>query len=365
MSSQVYSLVLRWSWSAKYHTVECFTSDKTVEDFKKALIDLSGPKGSWAFAIEVTTREIEAKEAKGDDNYHYQAYLHMGNTKRRAKAVGAELGKLFPGIEVQPESSNGHCKKAAKAYCVKADHTLHRGPWTSVQEKAKVPDEFKRLVHEPSSAWAIAFFWLIKNRPDLRGRTVNWIFDEEGHSGKTEFVAYLRQEGFGTLSLDNAINMRDQILKMGYKHGYFFDLSRSKDGKTFDMCAVYQVLEELSNGYVRSGKYEGGELLFKPPFVAVMANYMPESDRMTADRIRVYQIDLEDFSLIMPKPVPLWMEKRKAAFKSHLENFKGKPYDPSMAKAYKEQDTAAYRDSFYSSSSSSSSTPPLRLPPSC
>ena len=54
----------------------------------------------------------------------------------------------------------------------------------------------------------------------------------------------------------------------------------------------YGALEQLKNGMIYSGKYEGGTCLFDNPHVIVFANEPPKIEKMSLDRWKI--IDLNE-----------------------------------------------------------------------
>jgi hypothetical protein len=53
----------------------------------------------------------------------------------------------------------------------------------------------------------------------------------------------------------------------------------------------YGLLEQLKNGLVMSGKYEGGTFAFPSPHVIVMSNQEPDYEKFSLDRWKVINLD--------------------------------------------------------------------------
>lgn len=289
--AQVYKFDIRWSWCADYGTQEEFREKRP--DLEASFKTLMGKKGGYAFALESTARDLDSKESKGGDNLHYQCYLHVSD-KRRPHTLGGQLGMEYPGIRVAPVSINGI--ESFKKYVVKKDHTLVDGPWTSKPQEA----DLELKAPTKSLPWQRAVVKAIKE--SVEKRSIHWLYDPIGHSGKSDLITYLEVNNLAeTLGFDTATNLRNMIVKSGAKRAYFFDLVRTKD-KGMDMNSIYCLLEELSNGIVRSGKYEGTKLKMTPPHLWVFSNYPPESGKLTGDRIKLYKIHENTFDLMPPPP---------------------------------------------------------------
>lgn len=67
-----------------------------------------------------------------------------------------------------------------------------------------------------------------------------------------------------------------------------FDLTRTtEDGS---VSVVYEVLEQLSNGFICSGKYDSTSLFVQPLHLIVFSNFAPDRSTMSADRWNVHHI---------------------------------------------------------------------------
>jgi hypothetical protein len=56
----------------------------------------------------------------------------------------------------------------------------------------------------------------------------------------------------------------------------------------------YGAIEQIKNGLVFSGKYEGAQLVFNCPHIFVFANVPPDESKMSLDRWNVRYIDCND-----------------------------------------------------------------------
>lgn len=297
-NGQVYTFSFCWNYSVKY--------GMSLEDFKskhkelcETLKSVAGKKGRFIFQLECTERSEEEREgAGGYDNWHYQGYLKVSN-KRRPRTVGAELGEGFPGIQFNVCSTNG--QSALRDYCMKRDGSYRAGPWCEEGE-VKVKEEYKGD-DLPSSLypWQDSISKIVVTKPD--DRTINWVHDEVGGIGKTKLVKKLCFEGKGDvvfLSFGNASDLLYQVVKRGERKVYLLDLQRTKS-KNWHMDDIYAALEAIKNGMVFSTKYDGGELMMDPPHVWVFSNYMPEREKMSKDRFKIWRVQNKELAEAEPK----------------------------------------------------------------
>jgi hypothetical protein len=67
------------------------------------------------------------------------------------------------------------------------------------------------------------------------------------------------------------------------------DLDDEKRKKFLD--PLYSLMEDLKDGLMFSGKYDGGPKLFDSPMVVVFANWEPDYTKWSADRYDVRKLD--------------------------------------------------------------------------
>ena len=116
-----------------------------------------------------------------------------------------------------------------------------------------------------------------------------WVLDTAGGRGKSFLAKYLYLT-FPTIiadgKKDNVFNQLKTKLDEGIEPRLvLLDIPRCGQG-----YMNYGVIEQLKNGLCYSGKYEGGDCVFEPPHVIVMANFEPDYTQFTGDRWKV--IDL-------------------------------------------------------------------------
>jgi len=130
--------------------------------------------------------------------------------------------------------------------------------------------------------WQSELITELDAKPD--DRTLNWIWDHTGHSGKTFLAKYMGMyKGSFVSSTANIYHVATQIHEF-LKHGHtiltvIFNFTRQTEEHK-----VYQALESLKDGLVTSQKYKGTTLFFPSPHVVIMANYLPDITQASLDR---------------------------------------------------------------------------------
>lgn len=113
-------------------------------------------------------------------------------------------------------------------------------------------------------------------------RNIIWYCDMEGGCGKTAFARYIltKMDNILFVSSGSAKDIGYQILKAkNDPQVVIFNLPRSAEGGM-----SYASLENVKDGLLFSGKYEGGFKLFPPPHVVVFANFLPDYGKLSIDR---------------------------------------------------------------------------------
>nr|QXP07787.1 MAG: replication associated protein [Arizlama virus] len=139
------------------------------------------------------------------------------------------------------------------------------------------------------SKWQQKILDIIEGPTD--GRKILWIYDTKGHTGKSEFCAFL-EDTKGIFYYDAAsckgVDVACQLnhCKRPLPNVCVFDLQREKDG-----ILQYSILECIANGRLTSTKFEGGRLIWNErPHVVVFANWTPDVKTMSDDRWNILEL---------------------------------------------------------------------------
>lgn len=124
-------------------------------------------------------------------------------------------------------------------------------------------------------------------------RDIVWVRDSVGNKGKSYLAKFLVLKYDAIISQGKSADVFNQVKQWLEEHPEadpslcVLDVPRSSFG-----FLNYGLLEQLKNGCLYSGKYEGGKCLFDPPHVVVFANMLPKDGEFSDDRITL--IDLDD-----------------------------------------------------------------------
>lgn len=136
------------------------------------------------------------------------------------------------------------------------------------------------------------------NDPDPR--SIYWIFDPRGNTGKSVFVKWLcvnKPDDVVKVSFGTPNQLRSSLISAGGKTCYFIDIPRVSN-KEDSVENLLTVIEDLKNGYLVSNFYgRYSSLIMEPPNVFIFSNEKCPKTQMSQDRWRSYKIDKDTLTL--------------------------------------------------------------------
>lgn len=230
---------------------------------------------SWTYQLEDPSKTLQ--------NVHFQGYVRV-EPKVRSEQLRVSLWVVCTGgtrdeyglTHVSPASKAGQTE--LKKYCMKTV-TRIAGPWHDSDGPVpiKVLDDTKFL------AWQKRMNDWLATEPD--NRSIIWITDLEGCSGKTVWAKYqFVKHNACVIRYGKANDMACLIAAHKNRRTYIFDLSRSKPAE-FKMDDLYSLCEALSDGLITSGKFFPTTWAQNSAHVVVLANFPPGTGVMTGDRL--------------------------------------------------------------------------------
>lgn len=116
-------------------------------------------------------------------------------------------------------------------------------------------------------------------------RTIMWVVDTIGNRGKSRLCKYLMCEM-------DAILLSGRVADMAYMYDgqriAMFDVPRTE---AENVTHLFSFAERLKNGMLNSTKYTSKLKHFNPPHVIFFANFCPESDVWSADRVKMFDLN--------------------------------------------------------------------------
>lgn len=218
----------------------------------------------------------EEKGAEGTN--HLQGTICL-KTKQRL----SQLKHIEPAIHWEPTKS----VKASIEYCTK--YKTRSGKIYSYGIDIPTPIE----VDEPYG-WQLEVMKIIKDKPDKR--SIYWFYEPVGNMGKTTLCKYL-------------VVKHNALMLTGKSNDMYHMLSKHTDKRALIIVDVprstqdyinYGAIEQIKNGLVFSGKYDGCQLVFNCPHVIVFSNEYPDVSKMSTDRWKIYDINSNQYQELLP-----------------------------------------------------------------
>lgn len=121
-------------------------------------------------------------------------------------------------------------------------------------------------------------------------RRISWWWEGRGNVGKSYMARHLALhcDGVVVTAMKKADLLHLLTKTLSGARCVAFDLTRTTEDGAVQV--VYEVLEQLSNGYICSGKYDSAQCWVQPLHLIVFANFAPDRSKMSEDRWDVHHI---------------------------------------------------------------------------
>ena len=185
------------------------------------------------------------------------------------------------------EKAKGNLKENYD-YCSKDNNYVTNIKLKKDEEQIKseiLNDEYKDVSWKP---WQQKALEILKNQPDKR--KIHWFYEMNGNTGKSYLAKYICLTNEDVIiadgKKDNIFNQINKLIENGIEpRVIILDLPRhAKD------YVNYGAIEQIKNGCIYSGKYEGGQCLFKIPHIIIFSNDEPDYTMWSYDRYDVVNI---------------------------------------------------------------------------
>lgn len=128
---------------------------------------------------------------------------------------------------------------------------------------------------------------------EIDKRKIYWYWEQTGNVGKSFLAKYICLTNECIIATGKSTDIFNQLLNW-----------RNKNTKTLQLPIIiidnprsefghinYSAIESLKNGFIYSGKYEGGQIFGLTPHVIVFANNEPNYNELSEDRLIIYKIE--------------------------------------------------------------------------
>lgn len=281
------------SWMITFLSNKEGTIELPAKDDIARIFDEEGEK--WLFQEE----EHENSEVV---KTHYQCCLVTKIRKRKKTLLKALADSTNHPIEfIRVEKMEGSWEQAM-LYCSKTEGRVGETIRSATISVEYDYSDIEFLTHrENRFPWQNSIIdELFESFPhslkDPDDRTIYWISDETGCSGKSKLIKCMCcYFPFGTkISFGSANQLRSAAISAGPQRLYIIDVPRTL-GADDSINDILSTVEDLKNGYVVSSFYGNYQkLIMKPPAIVIMSNMRCPVGKMSADRWRCYFIDQKE-----------------------------------------------------------------------
>lgn len=228
------------------------------------------------------------------NRFHFQGVVQFKNYvewKPFAAATMAKFG-LRGDQAVQCKAVDVNFKN----YCMKQE-THVAGPWEwgtyrgpgrkkkvdPIEEKwaAAQLEVTRRLVSHDWDQWHLMIIAQAMTEPPPR--TINWIYDTIGNTGKSQLSQLLQCMGAAVLT-GSAKHSLYGLSQMGPVKCVIIDIPRNTT------TVNYSLLEKVKDGSFRVNLYESKQRMMPTPHVFVFANFPPNRFKLSADRWNIAEV---------------------------------------------------------------------------
>lgn len=227
---------------------------------------------TWRMGVNGDKSVSQLEEGEEKKTPHIQAYVYYKNPKKFS-----QMKKLFPRARIETVRNIA----ASIQYCSKEESRL-KGPWF---HNIKQPIKLKCITK--LRKWQDKLAKKLEKEPN--DRTINWLWEPNGGSGKTAMARWLaiRQGAIvvGGKASDAKYAISEQVAKGSYPRIVVFTFSR-----TYERFVSYQAMEEIKDGIFFNNKYESKQCIFNPPHVVVFANFPPDEEKLSRDRWNIEEL---------------------------------------------------------------------------
>lgn len=245
---------------------------------------------NWSFTLNNYTEEqleqmehmenmkmVFGKEVGENGTKHLQGYIEF-KSPRTMSGVKKTLG--IKQIHLEPSYKG---RMANIRYCIKEENVV-RNDFPSIQHYTGKDLPSESCLYP----WQRSISEIILEKKKTN-RQIIWIVEPNGNTGKSMFGKYLEFHN-KHISYSRISKSADILTSVSLEYSiYYFDFPRT-NGPQF---CPFQALECVLDGVVDDCKLKKTprKLRFDPPWVVVVSNFEPDTDKLSKDRWKIFTID--------------------------------------------------------------------------
>lgn len=184
------------------------------------------------------------------------------------------------------EKCRGNLKQNI-AYCSKDGN--YEGTHDKKTEQEKIKEKIlKQYENVIWKEWQQKIINIICEKAN--NRTINWVFDPIGNQGKTFLRKFLALKYQCLICDGKKDNILNQLKVKCIDNNENIEIVICDIPRHNQDFINYGILEQLKDGHVYSGKYEGAEIWLEDVHVIVFSNQMPDLSKFSEDRWNIIEL---------------------------------------------------------------------------
>lgn len=230
---------------------------------------------------------FQQEECPSTGELHFQGRISLKLKKRLTEIKKDELKFHF--------SITSKANKDNDFYVTKEESRV-AGPWADTDEVVYIPRQIREINH--LKEWQQ---YIVNDANKWDTRSINMLIDKTGGIGKSTLVSYMRAYKLGRKipAVNDYKDLMRMVCDMPTSSLYLIDLPRSMSKR--GLIGFFSAIEEVKNGYAWDDRYKFTEKIFDCPNIWIFSNKLPEKDLLSADRWKLWEVDLEgNLSVLAP-----------------------------------------------------------------
>lgn len=140
--------------------------------------------------------------------------------------------------------------------------------------------------------WQNDILNIINSPPE--DRKINWVWESKGNIGKSFLSKYLYLKYHTIIADGKKDNIFNQILNFYENNTEEIELVILDIPRHNENYINYGAIEQIKNGLIYSGKYEGGCCYFDSPHIIIFSNFEPDMTKFSQDRYNIINLNKND-----------------------------------------------------------------------
>ena len=251
----------------------CFTLNNWSEEEYKAILSYCQSESVCQFVI--------GKEVGEQGTPHLQGYLRGKNVIRLTSLKNINNRWHLEVAKGSPEDNLKYCCKGSDFVSGGFEKKL------ALRERIKQRILYRDYSEVMWKPWQQQVLDIVSKEPD--SRTVNWFWEETGGVGKSFLCKYLKLTQPCLIADGKKDNVLHQLCKMLDEEiePKIVILDIPRHGKDY---MNYGLIEQIKDGCIYSGKYEGGDCIIDNVHIIIFANFEPDESKFSEDRWNIVHI---------------------------------------------------------------------------